>query len=82
MDNPVEDKNIDKNIDKNRNKKIDRNTYIKTDNNTIINENCIRWVKKYNECLEICTKVLGCDPGKDTHKVCKDSYNKLNVFFK
>lgn len=62
-----------------------KNVYIKTDNNTLINESWIRWVKKYNECLEVCTKIHGCDTGKDTHKICKDnskdSYNKLNAFF-
>ena len=25
--------------------------YIKTDDNTILNEKCIRWVKKISECL-------------------------------
>ncbi len=62
-------------------------TYIRTDNNTIINETCIRWVQKMNECLYVCTKTNGCH-GKsygDTHKICKinslDSYNKLNNHF-
>ena len=62
-------------------------SYIKTDNNKIINEKCIRWVEKMGDCLEVCTKSIGCS-GKsygDTHKVCKfnnlDSYNKLNKHF-
>lgn len=60
--------------------------YIKTDDNTIINENCIRWVKKINNCLEICTKSTGCNvQNKDTHQICKlynlDGYNKLNKHF-
>ena len=61
------------------------NNYIKTDNNKIINEKCIRWVKKMSDCMEICTKPTGCIVGLDTHKVCKlnnlNSYNKLNNFF-
>ena len=62
-------------------------SYIKVDDNKIINEKCIRWVKKMNDCLEICTKSAGCYGGniRDTHKICKsnnlDSYKKLNVSF-
>ncbi len=60
--------------------------YIKTDDNKIINEQHIRWVKKLNECLEVCTKSIGCNvDSKDTHKICKlnnlNSYNKLNKHF-
>ena len=59
--------------------------YLKTDDNKIINEKCIRWVKKMNECLEVCTKVDGCREGVNTHKICKmnnlHSYEKLNRFF-
>ena len=60
--------------------------YIKTDDNRIVNEKCIKWVKKMNDCLEVCTKSTGCsvDNG-DTHTICKtnnlDSYNKLNKHF-
>ena len=58
--------------------------YLKTDDNKIINEKCIRWVKKMSECLEVCTKSTGCSVS-DTHRICKsnnpDSYNKLNNFF-
>ena len=60
------------------------NSYIKTDNNTILNEKCIRWVKKMDDCLRVCTKSTGCEI-KDTHKICKinnnDSYTKLNKHF-
>ena len=60
-------------------------SYIKTDDNKIINEKCIRWVKKMSECLEVCLKTTGCIETKDTHKICKsnnlDSYNKLNKHF-
>lgn len=62
------------------------NKYIKVDNNKIINESCIRWIKKMDECLEICIKVNGCHGNLiDTHKICKinnyDSYTKLNKSF-
>ena len=61
------------------------NSYIKTDNKMIINEKCIRWVKKMDDCLELCSKLEGCQIGRDTHKICKintpDSYYKLNVLF-
>ena len=30
-------------------------SYIKTDDNRIINEKCIRWVKKMSDCLHLCT---------------------------
>ena len=60
------------------------NSYIKADDNKIINESCIRWVKKLDSCLEVCTKSSGCSP-ENTHKICKlnnpESYNKLNQNF-
>lgn len=60
--------------------------WCKTDNNRIINEKYIRWVKKMNECLEVCMKSTGCNINDGTtHKICKinnpDSYNKLNKHF-
>lgn len=59
--------------------------FLKTDDNRIINEKCIRWVKKMNDCLEVCIKTTGCIGGDDTIKICKcnnlDSYNKLNKYF-
>ena len=62
-----------------------RPSYIKTDNNRIVNEKCIRWVQKMNECLEICTKQNGCAIGSETHKVCKinspETYEKINKHF-
>lgn len=61
-------------------------SYIKADDNKIINEQCIKWVKKLDDCLYVCTKSTGCDGSNGTHKVCKinniDSYNKLNKYFK
>ena len=58
--------------------------YIKMDNNVILNENCIKWVRKIDECLMICARNNGCS-NIDTHKVCKnisyDSYIKLNKHF-
>ena len=61
------------------------NNYIKADDNTIINEKCIRWVKKMSECLEVCSVSTGCNVKYNTLKICKinnlDSYNKLNKYF-
>lgn len=58
--------------------------FIKADNNIIINMKCIRWVKKMDECLQICSKTDGCGI-ENTHKVCKinngESYRRLNRFF-
>ena len=60
------------------------NVYLKIDNNKIINEKHIKWVKKMNDCLEVCTKSIGCSIF-DTHRICKsntpDSYDKLNAHF-
>lgn len=59
--------------------------FIKVDNNIILNINCIRWVKKMDECLQICSKSNGCYGEKDTHQICKInnlvSYNRINKFF-
>ena len=61
-------------------------SYIKADDNKIINETAILWIKKMDECLEVCTKSTGCNiQTGDTHKICKlttpHSYNKLNSWF-
>ena len=58
-------------------------SYLKTDNNKVISAKYIRWVKKMNDCLEVCIKSNGCgDKGDDTHTICKSnnpsSYKKLN----
>jgi len=63
-----------------------KSVYYKTDDNRIIHENCIRWVKKMNDCLEVCINRTGCYKlGEDTHRICKlntpDSYHKLNQHF-
>ena len=59
--------------------------YIKADGNKVINTKAILWIKKMDECLEVCSKITGCEVGKDTHRICKfhthDSYNKLNALF-
>ena len=64
---------------------INANEYIKTDDNKVINEKHIRWIKKINDCLEVCAKSDGCVTGKTTHQICKlytpDSYKKLNSLF-
>lgn len=60
-------------------------SYLKTDDNKIINERCIVWAKKMDECLDVCIKMDGCFVGSGTHRICKvnniDSYNKLNKNF-
>lgn len=64
-----------------------KKTYLKADDNKILNAKCIIWVKKMDECLEVCTKSTGCSisNNRDTHRICKvynlDSYNKLNKHF-
>ena len=68
---------------------MEKNTYekpfIKVDNNIILSMACIRWVKKMDECLQICSKMNGCYGNKDTHQICKinnaDSYRHLNQYF-
>ena len=59
--------------------------YLKTDDNKIINEKCITWVKKMDDCLYVCAKSNGCYGTNDTHKICKinnpDSYNRFNKIF-
>lgn len=68
-------------MDENINSNYNKNSYVKTDNNKIINEKYIRWIKKIDDCLEVCTKSNGCIEKIDTHKICKlnnpDSYKKL-----
>jgi hypothetical protein len=62
-----------------------QNSFVKVDDHLIVNEKYIRWIKKINDCLEICTKMDGCIAGGNTHKICKlnniDSYNKVNKLF-
>jgi hypothetical protein len=61
-----------------------KNKYVKADNNILINEQCIRWIKKIDDCLYVCSKSSGCAHG-ETLPVCKqnnvDSYNKLKTHF-
>ncbi len=61
-------------------------TFLKTDNNIIINEAAEKWVKKMNECMNVCIKSEGCTSFMNhTHSICKkynpDSYEKLNKHF-
>jgi len=64
-----------------------QDSFIKTDDNKVINERHIRWVKKMNDCLEVCTKSIGCSKENgNTHIICKlnspDGYYRLNELFK
>ena len=58
--------------------------FIKTDENKIINVKFIRWMKKMDDCISICSMMTGCSE-YNLHQVCKvynsDSYNKLNKYF-
>jgi hypothetical protein len=58
------------------------NHFLKTDDNTIINEKCIRWVKKMNECLEVCVKSNGCNFLTGTHRICKANSPKEYEYLK
>ena len=67
--------------------KTQKVSYIKMDNNVVINEKCIRWIKKIDECLEVCTNPTRCSKiGGDIQSICKqtdaESYEKLNRHFK
>ena len=59
--------------------------FIKADDNKVINAKAIVWIQKMDDCLEVCSKINGCELEKGTNKICKfntpDSYNKLNVLF-
>jgi hypothetical protein len=65
-------------------KPTDKNKYIKADDNILINEKCIKWIEKIEECLYICSKSNGCTR-TNTHKLCKhknyENYMKLNKYF-
>ena len=68
---------------------MEQPTFLKTQDNRIINERHIRWVKKVEECFEVCMKSNGCKGGlggfMDIHRVCKknhpSSYDKLIHYF-
>jgi hypothetical protein len=72
----------------NTNNTIENKKFIKI-GETVINESKIRWLRKIDECIEICTKSNGCGgtPIKyDTHVVCRinkpTNYDKLhNLYF-
>ena len=63
----------------------DTNSYLRTDHGIIINEKCIRWVKKMNECLHVCIRTSDLLAFDDTHKICKinspHSYENMNKHF-
>ena len=76
---------MDNNTYNNTNNNTDNINFIKVDNNTIVNINAIRWIKKMDECLAVCTKSDGCIINRDTYKICKinnyDSYALFNKHF-
>jgi len=64
---------------------LNKYNYTRTDDNYAINEKHIRWVRKIDECLYICTKQTGCSLKFDTQQICKlnnpSSYDRLNKLF-
>jgi hypothetical protein len=64
---------------------MDENIFIRVDDNKVVSEKSIRWIKKMDDCLALCTKSSGCYNIRDTHTLCKinnmDSYNRLNKYF-
>ena len=66
------------------NTKTKISSFIKADDGVIINEKYIRWIKKIDECLYVCTNPKGCNLD-NTHKICKInstySYNKFDKYF-
>jgi len=63
-----------------------KDLYFKADDSKVINGKYITWLKKMDECLEVCTKSNGCSiENGQTHKICKlnnpGSYDKLNKLF-
>lgn len=58
--------------------------FIKTDGNKVTNIKMIRWMKKMDDCIHICSITTGCNED-NLHRVCKvnnnDSYDKLNKYF-
>lgn len=65
-----------------------KNDFIKADGNIIIKKKMIRWIKKIDECLYICSNQSGCSEDvKDTTtlKLCKANnptdYEVLNKKF-
>ena len=74
------------NSNNNTNNNTNNINFIKVDNNTIVNINAIRWIKKMDDCLAVCSKSDGCIiNNRDTHKICKinnyDSYALFNKYF-
>jgi hypothetical protein len=63
---------------------MEENNFIQADN-TMINTKNIHWIRRINDCLEICTRTDGCILGRQTHRLCKnnkDEFDKLNKLFK
>lgn len=47
--------------------------YIHIEDNVVLNTKYIRWLKKIDECIHICSRSSGCYLSVQTHKVCKYS---------
>lgn len=59
--------------------------FISVEEKHVINTKCIKWMKKMNDCIHICTHSNGCELKSDVHMVCNfnmpESYNTLNKYF-
>jgi len=47
--------------------------FLSIDDNILINERCVRWVKKMDECIYVCDKLYGCNDVNGTYKICKET---------
>lgn len=68
------------------NNSFNNENFIKVDGDRILNVNFIRWIKKTDECFNICSRMDGCYSSENTisintHSVCKstnsESYHKI-----
>lgn len=62
--------------------------FVKTDGDKIVSVKHIQWIKKMDECMELCTTSKMCftrGPFKNTHSVCKSvnprSYKQLEYVY-
>ena len=51
--------------------------FLSIDDSILINERCVRWVKKMDECMYVCDKLYGCKDIYETYKICKET-NPMN----
>lgn len=72
-------------MDKFTTNKFTNNDFVRLEKDVVLRESAIRWMKKMEECLYICSKSDGChidqSSQNSTHRVCKStnptSYDRL-----